>query len=165
MYAEAVLAKCLCLQHKHCWWCYFLFWCHLTEVCLCDVLWSVFLAMNQDWVWIWMMSTDGMQEFRGLLGANNMHYEFDWMNKVLTAFSTLTFCYFNVNGLHCSMLWCRKSSHLKLIIVISKFLKRYSKTKRTRAPAYSRALRRYQWLTTWVSWSMCEICISHYLII
>src|SRR6218665_2871278 len=29
-----------------------------------------------------------------------------------------------------------------IIIVISKLLKRYSKTKRTRAPAYSRALRR-----------------------
>ena len=27
------------------------------------------------------------------------------------------------------------------VIVISKFLKRYSKAKRTRAPAYSRALR------------------------
>src|SRR6218665_3202657 len=30
----------------------------------------------------------------------------------------------------------------KIIIVISKLLKRYSKAKRTRAPAYSRALRR-----------------------
>ena len=29
-----------------------------------------------------------------------------------------------------------------IVIVISKFLKRYSKAKRTRAPAYSRALRR-----------------------
>src|SRR6218665_479523 len=31
---------------------------------------------------------------------------------------------------------------LMFVIVISKFLKRYSKAKRTRAPAYSRALRR-----------------------
>src|SRR6218665_1148678 len=30
----------------------------------------------------------------------------------------------------------------KFVIVISRFLKRYSKAKRTRAPAYSRALRR-----------------------
>src|SRR6218665_2809286 len=32
--------------------------------------------------------------------------------------------------------------HLCVVIVISKLLKRYSKAKRTRAPAYSRALRR-----------------------
>src|SRR6218665_3037804 len=32
--------------------------------------------------------------------------------------------------------------YLKIVIVISKLLKRYSKAKRTRAPAYSRALRR-----------------------
>src|SRR6218665_3765910 len=32
-----------------------------------------------------------------------------------------------------------------IVIVISKFLKRYSKAKRTRAPAYSRALRRIKW--------------------
>jgi len=31
---------------------------------------------------------------------------------------------------------------LVIVIVISKFLKRYSKAKRTMAPAYSRALRR-----------------------
>ena len=31
---------------------------------------------------------------------------------------------------------------IKIIIVISRFLKRYLKAKRTRAPAYSRALRR-----------------------
>ena len=30
----------------------------------------------------------------------------------------------------------------RFVIVISRFLKRYSKAKRTRAPAYSRALRR-----------------------
>src|SRR6218665_1503354 len=32
--------------------------------------------------------------------------------------------------------------HTHIVIVISKLLKRYSKAKRTRAPAYSRALRR-----------------------
>ena len=31
-----------------------------------------------------------------------------------------------------------------IVIVISRFLKRYSKAKRTRAPAYSRALRRIE---------------------
>src|SRR6218665_1595322 len=31
-----------------------------------------------------------------------------------------------------------------IVIVISKLLKRYSKAKRTRAPAYSRALRRFK---------------------
>ena len=37
----------------------------------------------------------------------------------------------------------RRLTHAMLIvIVISKLLKRYSKAKRTRAPAYSRALRR-----------------------
>src|SRR6218665_2538883 len=36
---------------------------------------------------------------------------------------------------------CRKSA-IVIVIVISKLLKRYSKAKRTRAPAYSRALRR-----------------------
>src|SRR6218665_2616277 len=36
------------------------------------------------------------------------------------------------------LLQCRQL----IVIVISKFLKRYSKAKRTRAPAYSRALRR-----------------------
>src|SRR6218665_3930154 len=34
------------------------------------------------------------------------------------------------------------SEAIVIVIVISKFLKRYSKAKRTRAPAYSRALRR-----------------------
>ena len=33
----------------------------------------------------------------------------------------------------------------RIVIVISTFLKRYSKAKRTRAPAYSRTLRRIKW--------------------
>jgi len=39
-------------------------------------------------------------------------------------------------------LWTGAQSKPVIVIVISKFLKRYSKAKRTRAPAYSRALRR-----------------------
>src|SRR6218665_3675090 len=38
--------------------------------------------------------------------------------------------------------WHRLSVLIVIVIVISKFLKRYSKAKRTREPAYSRALRR-----------------------
>src|SRR6218665_1877138 len=39
---------------------------------------------------------------------------------------------------------CKRSTQalVVIVIVISKLLKRYSKAKRTRAPAYSRALRR-----------------------
>src|SRR6218665_1579485 len=49
------------------------------------------------------------------------------------------------NSSHINHQTCRptlKTCHVLIVIVISKLLKRYSKAKRTRAPAYSRALRR-----------------------
>src|SRR6218665_1178452 len=46
------------------------------------------------------------------------------------------------NGMTSGMLSNRNRNRIVIVIVISKFLKRYSKAKRTRAPAYSRALRR-----------------------
>src|SRR6218665_32106 len=46
---------------------------------------------------------------------------------------------FSPNLKHCSS---TNTDPIVIVIVISKLLKRYSKAKRTRAPAYSRALRR-----------------------
>ena len=36
--------------------------------------------------------------------------------------------------------------YASIVIVVSRFLKRYSKAKRTRVPAYSQALRRIKWV-------------------